>query len=486
MNAAHERLDSKIARSSAWGVLGFGGAQVVAFLTTVALARLLQPEDFGLMAITVAILAIVHIAQESGLAAALIVARGDVRAAAASVAVASPLIATGLFVAMYVVAPWLADVFDEPSLTSVLRVTSLVLVVRGFTIAPGSLLQRDLLFGRITALELGGAVMQSITAIALASAGAGVWSLVGGHLALAFTVLVLAWILTPTRPSPLEARWAELRKLLRFGRYVGAANTINYAHSGAEELLVGRVLGATALGYFSLAKRLAVMPVQVIGNILGRGVFAALARLRDDAGPFKRVWLDNLERNALLSVPATIGLVVVAEPLVLILLGEKWRPIVGPLQILALGGIVRAFSTTCGEVFQAAGHPQYRLYSEISQLLLIIPSLIAASYYAGINGAAVAVVLVHAVVGIATMMGAMRVVGVGAREFAHVIARPALAWLTMVTALLLIGHLLDQEEASTQLLGLVSCGTAVYACTIVLVARKPIIKIWQDLRGLNV
>ena len=112
-----------------------------------------------------------------------------------------------------------------------------------------------------------------------------------------------------------------VRTLMRYGRHVGIANVLHYGRS-AEGIIVGRALGATALGYFSVAKRLASMPVIVLGNILGRGVFAAYARLQHDIEGSRRIWMTNVQRLALVAIPATIGIVLTAEPLVLILLGD--------------------------------------------------------------------------------------------------------------------------------------------------------------------
>ena len=153
-----------------------------------------------------------------------------------------------------------------------LRVTALVVPLRGLAIMPQALLQRAMLFGPVAGMELAGGVTQAATAITLAAAGAGVWSLVAGQVAAAFAQLVLAWWFTPIRPSPREADWRTLRELASFGRHVGVANIINYGNSTAEGVVIGRVLGTKPLGYYTVASRLAQMPVNVLGNILGRGV----------------------------------------------------------------------------------------------------------------------------------------------------------------------------------------------------------------------
>ena len=481
-----DELDTRIMRSSAWAALGFGGTNVLSLVTTIVLARLLDPEDFGLVALTLAVLAVAYLAQESGLGAALVVHRGELRSAAASAAIFSPVVALGLYAAAFVAAPFFADVFDEPELVDVLRVTALVLVIRGFTIMPLALLQRQMRFGPITAIELSGGVAQASTAIVLALAGAGVWSLVCGQLAFAAAQLVLAWWYSPIRPSPRDARWDTLRQLMRFGRHVGLANIINYGNKSAEGLIVGRVLGAVQLGYYTLSARLAAMPVGVIGNVLGRGVFAALSRLQDDAAAFRRVWLENVQRLALLSVPATIGLVFVADPFVTAVLGERWEPGITALQILALNGIVRTFSTTSGEVFQALRRPQLQVYAEASHLALIVPALFVGAKWQGIEGAAAAVVLVNVAIGVPVLALLMRLLDVGVRELGVAIARPAVGWVLMTAALLALQPAVADLSAGAALLILVGVGAAVYAAAVALFARDLVARMWLTLRGARV
>src|SRR5918999_488472 len=124
-------LDTKIMRSSAWAVLGYGSTQGLSFLSMLVLARLLAPDDFGVAALALAILAVAQVAQESGMGAALIVHRGDVQKAAASVSVFSPLMACVLYLVCFAAAPIFAEIFDQPQLTSVLRIMAIALVLRG-------------------------------------------------------------------------------------------------------------------------------------------------------------------------------------------------------------------------------------------------------------------------------------------------------------------------------------------------------------------
>jgi PST family polysaccharide transporter len=480
---SHDELDTKIMRSSAWAVFGFGGQNVLSLITTIVLARLLVPADFGLVSLTVTLLAVAHLAQESGLGAALIVYKGELRKAAASVLVFSPIVGLAMYSVIFALSPLLADVFHTPRLTEVLRVTALIVPLRGLAIMPQALLQRAMLFAPVAGMEIAGGIAQALTAIVLAIAGAGVWSLVAGQIAAAFAQLVVAWWFAPFRPSPREADWHTLRTLARFGRHVGAANIINYGNATAEGVVIGRVLGTKPLGYYSVASRLAQMPVNVLGNILGRGVYAAMAQINDDLEGVKRIWLTNLQRVALLTVPSSIGIVFVAKPLVDVLLGSKWTAAIVPLQILTLNGIVRTFSATSGEVFQALHRAQYRVYVEVAHLVLVVPALVIGAKVDGIVGVAVAVVLVNVATGLPVLVVLMRLLNASLGELVASIGRPAIGWVLMTAALALTVPLVDDLSSIASLIALVVVGGGLYAVAVALFARDLVRSMWLSLRG---
>ena len=478
-----EDLDTKIMRSSAWSLLGYGGAHALALPTTLVLARLLAPEDFGVVALAVALLAVAQIAQDSGLGASLIVYRGDLRRAAASVSIFSPLVALVLYGLFFVGAPFAASFFDEPRLTDVLRVMALGILLRGFTIMPLALLERQMRFGPITVIELGAGVAQASTSVALAIAGAELWSLVVGHLAFGVAKALLAWSLSPIRPSPLEARRDTLRELTVYGRHVAVANLISYGNHNSQGIVVGRVLGATALGYYTIASRLATMPVIVIGIIVRRGLFAALATVQDDSPKFRQIWLENVQRLALLSSPAAIGLALIADPFVRALFGERWEPAIVPLQILALNGVVVTFAATSGEVFQALGRPKLRAATEGAYLALMVPALVAGAHWHGITGAATAAVVTESALGIILVGFIVHLLSVPIRDFAHAILRPALGWALMAGSMLAISPIVDEQPAGVELLALVVLGTGVYSLIVTLFARDIVLTMWVNLRG---
>ena len=397
-----DELDTRIMRSSAWAVLGFGGTNALSLVTTIVLARLLDPEDFGLVALTLAVLAVAYLAQESGLGAALVVHRGELRAGgcfggdllAGRRARASTRLA-------FVAAPFFADVFDEPELVDVLRVTALVLVIRGFTIMPLALLQRQMRFGPITAIELSGGVAQAIDGDRARARGRrGVEPRLRParlrRRAARARLVVLAdpafaaggapghapradALRAPRRPGEHhQLRQQELRgphrrprPRRRAARLLHAVRAARRdARAGDRERPRARRLRRARRGSRTTRPRSAAS-----GSRTCSGWRCSRSRPRSGSCSWR-----------IRSSPPCSG--------------RRWEPGIAALQILALNGIVRTFSTTSGEVFQALRRPQLQVYTEASHLALIVPALFVGAKWQGIEGAAAAVVLVNVAIGV--------------------------------------------------------------------------------------
>jgi O-antigen/teichoic acid export membrane protein len=186
---------------------------------------------------------------------------------------------------------------------------------------------------------------------------------------------------------------------------------------------------------------------------------------------------------ALVSIPATIGLIVVAAPLVDVLLGPDWEPVVMPLQILALNGIVKTFAATAGEVFQAQHRPYLRLVVEGTHLALVLPAIVVGAAVYGLNGVALAIVLVNVVTGIPALVLVARSVDVRVGSFLAALRRPAIGWLALGAALLAVAPFAAGFPSWLELVVLVSVGVAVYLVAVLVFAREIAETMWRSLRG---
>jgi O-antigen/teichoic acid export membrane protein len=473
-------LDRAIVRSSAWVALSYGGRNALSMIGAIVLARLLDPRAFGLVAIALTITTILEHIQESGVGSALIQRRGDMKRAAASALVWSSCAGLLLGALCFAVAPYLARGFGAPGATNVIRAMSLLLVIRGVSIGPGSLLEREMNFRTRTFGELAGGFAQLGISVGLALAGFGVWSLVVGQLVATVVQSSILWVLAPWRPHPRDASMSVLREMLRYGRFVSLGNILGLINSTLDNFVVGRVLGAGALGVYSIAYRLGDFPTGVVGYIVGRVMFPAYSRLQDDLDAFRSAFVQNMERVALLALPTSIALLVYAKPIVSVLLGPKWLAAVAPLQILAVYTIVRSFVSPIGAVFQGAGKPHLVPLWALPQSVLFPIGLVVLVPRYGVNGAAVAVLVSFSASGIPALAACMRMLELRASAL-------LLKLMPLVVASALMGGAMELtlrlKAAPAVSLGAgILVGTAVYTAAVAALARPLLSAVWAGLR----
>lgn len=476
-------LDRRILRGSAWVAVSYGGRNLISILSLLVLVRLLEPAAFGLVALAWTVLRVLEQLQGSGIGSALIFRREDVERAAASALVFAACSGVLFYAGGFFLAPLLSGFFDAPELTDVLRVMLLMAIIRGLAVVPGALLEREIDFRARAKGELLAGISYGGVALGLAFSGAGVWSLVAGHLVATAVQTAVFWMLIPWRPSPRRASWPILRDMLRYGRFVGATNIVNLANNTVDTLVVGRVLSTAAVGFYSVTYRLADFPNSVIGYIVGRVLFPVYSMVQADMATFRRVYVQNIQRIALLALPVSVALFVLAEPIVRALLGEDWLRIVTPLKILAVYGLVKSFAAPCGEVFRGAGKPQLGLMIAAAHAVVAVPLLIVLTPRYGLEGAASA------------MLGAMCVTTAPALYLAFrlidlrlgLLGRALLPSLACAAALgVVLALAVEPAETMAPLPAmflLVGLGVGVYIVATAVFARGIIVPMWVNIRG---
>lgn len=476
-------LDRRIVRGSAWVGLSYGGGHVASLLAVLVLARLLEPSAFGLVAIAWAFMMVAAQLQGAGVSTALVYRRLPLEDAAGSAFVFSLACGLVLYAATFAAAPLVARAFDTPELTAVLRVLALVLVLRGLGAAPYALLERRMDFRARGKCEVAGALAQMAVSISFAIAGAGVWSLVLGSLAAACVHGTIAWLVAPFRPDPRRASVVMIRDLVRYGRFVSGANLVNLLTTTLDNLVVGRVLGPAALGLYSVAYRLADAPSTVMAHIAGGPMLAVFSLLQDDVARARRAFVHQLQRVALLALPASVVLAVAAEPIVLGLLGERWAGAVTALRILAVYGLIKSFTAPSGDVFNGSGRPQVALVVGLVEVVVLFGALLVLVPRHGVKGAAAAMLLTVSVGGTAKLALAMRILQLRASELAAALAPCALCSLVLGASVLALLPAIQTLPHGAALSALAVLGAAVYAASTLVFARGLVMRNWDSLKG---
>jgi O-antigen/teichoic acid export membrane protein len=366
-------------RGIPWTLLTYATTRVMTVLTTLALARLLAPADFGLFAMATLAMELLSVFSGLWLGAALILRTDLDRRGEGTVL--TLLMAAGALLALILVvlAPAAAAFFGEPRLAGIAAVLSTVLLVSGVNWFYETLLQRELAFGRRFASQVVRTLAFSAVALGLALAGAGVWSLalayLAGYLASAGALLVL----TPYRVRPAFDR-GEARRVVRSGRGFLAQDLATFLGQNADFLAVGRLLGPSQLGYYAMAFRQAELPNYAIADPVGKVTFPAFAQMRqrgEDVGPS---FLRTLRYMALATVPAGVVLSAAAVPFSVALFGADWKPMAAPLAILGVWAVMRPLQVTIGTLLNSLGRAEvYGRVSMVSLVPLVGGTFLAAS-----------------------------------------------------------------------------------------------------------
>jgi lipopolysaccharide exporter len=390
---APESLTSRAVTSFAWSAVSFGGGKLVVFISTVVLARLLTPGDFGIVAAAMALLLFFDVVLDLGLGAALVYEQeSGVSDRAQTAFTLSLIMSFSLAVLGVLITPLVAQFFGLQSHEDVFRVLFVYLFVRGSGQVQNSILQRDLRFGRRATVELSRAIVRTVVSIALAVAGFGVWSLVLGLLVGELVGTALAWWAVGAWPR-LSFDRAVVRALMGFGLTYILLKVVDAIGLDSDYLVVGHKLGATQLGYYSMGYRLPELALLSLYWIFGAVAFPIYSKARvegtqDPAAAMLRV----LRLITLFSFPAGILLALMARDVIMVIFGAKWAPAVGPMVLISLMTSVAAVGIASGDLFPASGRPGALLVLNVPfTIILVIGFIIAAPY--GI----VAVAIVHLV-----------------------------------------------------------------------------------------
>jgi O-antigen/teichoic acid export membrane protein len=377
-------------RSFRGGVVTLGG-QAVKFLlqtaSTVALARLLKPQDFGLIAMASAIIGLIGSWTDLGLSNAT-VQRSEITHAQVSVLFwINCALGTGVMLVVALLAPAIAWFYHEPRLVGVTLALSTNFFLAGLTIQHRALLRRQMRFKLIAMIESLSMAFGIATGIAMAWLQFGYWSLVGVSVGVSVLNCALVWATCGWRPGAFRRR-VGARPMLAFGANVIGFQFLTYFTRNFDNILIGRVLGAAALGIYSKAYGLLTLPMSQINWPLSAVLLPALSRLQDKPPEYARLFLHATRAIALVTVPIVVFSFFLAEDTVLVFLGRQWLAAGRVFQLLAPAAAASAIAFAPNWLCQSLGRPRRQVhYALVSAPVCVAGFLIGIKW--GITGVAV-------------------------------------------------------------------------------------------------
>jgi O-antigen/teichoic acid export membrane protein len=387
------------------GTLAMGGAtvllRVISIVTSFLLANLLDPVAFGIVGTAGIVLSTTSLFSGLGLGAAVVQTRAERGKAAYQAFVVTMAIGALLTTIILVLSGFFAHLLDHPEVTPVLQWMSLIIFLSSLTIVPEALLQKDMLFGRISNTVVASELCNIGVSLGLAYLGFGYWSLVWGLLSKSVLTVVLYWWVSPRREWLVPQPWDGplMKNLLTFGLNTTGGGVITYIYSIIDNLTVVRWLGTNALGLYGKAYDFTSRSVDSINNVLGSVLLPSYARIQGEVDRLARAYLKTARLIAFVTVPVSLGMVITAPEMVSTLLKAEWKPMIPAFQVLACVGLVKPLSASTSALFLSAGRPVYNVRAGLVVLFTMLP-LFALLLPFGIVGIAYSVLGAH-IVGLA-------------------------------------------------------------------------------------
>jgi O-antigen/teichoic acid export membrane protein len=379
-------LRRRVLRGVGWMAASQGTTQILAFLTSIAIAHLMTPHDVGTATEAAVFAQLTLVITDFGFGA-VIVQRPELSDLDtntvfwANTGLGVVLTAAGIGLS------WpIADLYGARDLQPLFAVLSFTFLFTGPGITQEKLLARHLEFGKVQRRVIAAAVASSGTAIGLAAAGFGPWAIIAQMLVISGVSTVLAWFASPWRPSR-QFSLVSLRSMMRFASHTFGANAVSWAQLNADNFLIGRFLGAAQLGAYSIASSTSLTPLQRIAAPVGEVFLPAFSKLRDSER-IATAWLNSLRMVCLIVVPLTFGLVVIGQEFTIGLFGHRWHDAVTPLEVMAPIGLLQAIGSQSSVVLSAIDRTQV-LWRSTAALALASVASFAIGLPWGIDGVAI-------------------------------------------------------------------------------------------------
>lgn len=388
----------------------------------IILARLLLPEDFGLLAMVLVFTTLAGLLKDLGLTTATLQSPTITQGQASNLLWTNVALGTVIAIVFAAAAPQVARFYGEPAVAGIMFALAPIFILNGLTAQHLALMRRAMSYGRVAAVEVGGQATAVGVAIAMAANGFGYWSLVALHGAGAPVVLTLAWTLSGWRPS-WPSRGQGVHDLLSFGGYLTGFTFLNYFTSQADKALIGWALGAGPLGIYSKAYNLFQLPMRQLSPPVGAVALPTLSRLRESPDEYRRTYLRTIRLLAYISMPAIATAAGAADVAIPAILGEQWTASAPIFRYLALGGILAPILWTAGWVHQSLGRADRQLrWSLVSDPVYVASFFVGFRW--GIEGVALAFAVTVAALFLPTMHYAIAPSAVRIIDVLRVIMRP--------------------------------------------------------------
>ncbi|MEQ9505735.1 MAG: lipopolysaccharide biosynthesis protein [Hyphomonas sp.] len=466
-------MSQRVAKSAVWTMAANASRIASAILILPVLTRLLTPEDFGLMQIAAPFLFFVMVFSDLGMQPALVVAEKP------STALWSTAFWTGLGVAslltlgLIAAAPVISIFFNEPRATPILQVLAITILIGGFAIVPAAQLMRAMDFRTLAIVECFSVLSGIIAAVICAFQGWGVWSLVVQQLVM-FSLKSASLFIRSPPPIRFQFSMVELKSIIGVSWQLTNVRMVNFLTRSVDLVIIGRFLGAAALGFYSIAWRIVMMPIEILATGMTQVLLPALGQIKDEPERVRNGILRTYRTISLLSFPAIAGISSLSFPLTHIAFGDAFMPAAIPVSILAMLGAIQSLLCIQGPIFIAFGRIDLLLRWSLITAATVASFLLFGVRW-GLEGAVIGSLLAGVVCGIPNLRDLLKLFDARLVDAWAAVQTPALLSLAMGLIVFTLSHVVLEGWGDLEKLAIcIPAGMILYGGGLVLLDRKAI------------
>jgi len=382
---------------------------------TIFLARILGPADFGLFALAFVAIDALGLFKSMGFDSALIQRKDNMEKAANTAFIIIPVLGIILYFILAVFAPLIGKFLNNAQIPGVIRALGIIFIISCFGKVPAALLEKNMQFKRVAIIEIGTAIIYSLSAVTFALLKFGVWSLVYAYILKTIYQNTLTFIYAKWRPK-LEFDIKIAKEMFNFGKFLFLGGLVFFLKMNLDNILVGKLLGVTALGLYAIAFNVANFGADYFGAKVFRVVFPAYSKLQNDVYDLKMATLKTLKYVSIISLPLGIGIFFLSKEILNLIYGEKWLAASGVLKILAWAGIFNSLFSAISAIFPSCGKSKlvfWIIALQVGVFLLIVTPL---ARFFGMNGVGFAVSFTGLVTLIITLYWATKLIYISVND----------------------------------------------------------------------
>lgn len=380
-----ESLKQKTISGMLWSGIQRFGTMGIAFISNIVLARLLSPDDYGCIGMLAIFITMSNTFVDGGFGSALIQKKEPTQRDYSTIFWWNLFLSIVIYGILYLGAPFVAQFYRTPLLSSVLRVQGVILIINALNIIQSNQLRKRLNFRKLAVINIISQLVGVSVAIVTAWHGWGVWALVAQQIVASSMTSILLWTLNRWLPD-VAFSMESFKQLFGFGSFILCSNLINTFCNNVQGLLIGRFFTSATMGYYTQARKLEEVASHSFSTVVDQVSYPILSKFQSDNAAMQSVLYKLTTALAYVTFPLMLVLILVAEPLITLLYGDKWLPCVPYFQILCVAGIAICLQGTYYYAVASKGESKELFIWTIIKRSAALVALVIGMYFGGING----------------------------------------------------------------------------------------------------